>query len=348
MADISFPAHIVVTEEIDDNGLPILTAMVTPTDPVADDPLPAGNPGPAGVRGVPGPTFVKMGEIADEAARPTGLTATDRGRWWHRLDDNGMDVWDGSGWVHSPDAVGPQGPVADPNTLTVTTVHDPAITLAAADIAGAGAAQTLTLTAPAGLPGPPGPVGASGAIAAATDYDSTTAPTQRSTFGLSAGGTRWGVQPPPNGFGPWQWLGNADFGADPGTGVTSDAITLATFTIPALPFRWRPLAYGRIVGGGPDNSGTYVLGYVRLGSANGVTLATGAGARYTAPIAQSISMIPAYGDEGTKPLSPSSEYATVPANQEAAIVVTVERDGGSDNYAVYTNDAHLIVWAIPV
>ena len=346
MTDITFPAHLVVTEEVDDTGLPILTAVVDPADNFADDSLPAGNPGPAGPRGVPGPTFVKMGAIDDADHRPVGLGPTDRGKWWHRLDDNGMDLWDGSAWVHSPDAVGPQGPVADPNALTVTTVHNPVITLAAADISGAGAAQTLTVTAPAGPRGPAGPAGESGAIGTATDFDASTAPTLRSTFGLSAGGNRWLVQNPPNGFGPWAWY-STDF--DTGsTSITADSYVMGTFTIPALPFRWRPLAYGHLHAGAAPGTGTYPVAYVRLGSANGVTVASGAGARYNANITQLRALIPAYGDEGTKPLSPASQYATVPANELATLVVVIAREGNANTWAASNEEASLTVWAIPV
>lgn len=347
MVDISFPARLVVTEEVDDTGLPILTAVVTPADPIADDPLPAGHPGPEGPRGVPGTTFCKMGAIADEAARPTGLTAADRGKWWHRLDDDGMDVWDGAAWRHSPDAVGPQGPVADANTLTVTTTHDPALTTAAADITGAGAAQTLAVTAPAGPPGPQGPPGASGAISTATDFDTAVGPTHRSLFALGPNGTRWQVQAPPNGFGPWSWYGATDFNADV-TNATADKVTMGTFTIPALPFRWRPLAYGHMTAGATASSGAKCVAYVRLGGPNGVTVANGSGARYNGPSAQLIPLIPAFGDEGTKPLSPTSEYATVPANQDAVLVMTVEREGPANAYAVYNAHASLFVWALPV
>lgn len=347
MTDINFPAHLVVTEEVDDNGLPILTAVVAPADPIADDPLPLGRPGPEGPRGVPGTTFWKMGEIADEAARPVGLTAADRGKWWHRLDDNGMDVWDGAAWRHSTDAVGPQGPTADPNTLTVTTVHDPALTTAAVDIVGTGAAQTMTVTAPAGFPGLRGPAGASGSIGAATDFDDVNGPSRRSLFALGPNGTRWQVQSPPNGFGPWSWYGAADFNADVPT-ATTDKTTMGTFVIPPLPFRWRPLAYGHMAAGALASSGAKCVVYVRLGGPNGVTIANGSGARYNGPITQLIPLIPAFGDEGTKPLSPTSEYATVPANQEAVLVMTVEREGPANQYAVHSNHASLVVWALPV
>jgi hypothetical protein len=153
------------------------------------------------------------------------------------------------------------------------------------------------------------------------------------------------VQPPPNGYGPWSWYGNTDFGADPGN-LTADMHVFGPFFLPALPFRWRPFVYGRAEAGS-SAAGTEIAAYVRLGSPTGVTVASGVGARYTGSVVQLRALIPTYGDTGTKPLSPSSGYATVPANEEAILYMTVEREAGSGGYSVYAN-ASLIVWAIPV
>ena len=95
MPNVSFPAKLVVTEEIDLDGVPILTADVTVVGDTQDIPLPGGEQGADGPRGRPRATFLKMGQIANQAARPAGLTANDRGKWWHRVDSNGMDVWCG-------------------------------------------------------------------------------------------------------------------------------------------------------------------------------------------------------------------------------------------------------------
>ncbi|WP_280410683.1 hypothetical protein [Nocardia asiatica] len=346
MSDVSFPARIVVTEGVDDDGLPILTAVIVPADSALDDPLPAGLDGLQGPRGVPGTTFAKQGTIANAAARPTGLGADDRGKWWHRTDDNGMDVWDGSAWHHSPGAVGPQGPAAAPNTITVTTVHDPALTVPAVRFTGNGADQELTVTVPAGLQGPKGPAGASGSIGTADDFDTKVGPTQRSMFGYQLGTRKWQVLPPPNGFGPWSWY-QEDFAANQQVAVSQ--LIAGTFTVPALPFRYRPLVFAQLHTYCQTGWESVAIGYVRLNNANGLVLATGALARVTGTY-QLTPMPPAYGDEGTKPLGPNSTYATVPANTPAPLVVTVERVGNANSQAQIGYDrarASLTVWALP-
>ncbi|SNY83956.1 hypothetical protein SAMN04244553_3582 [Nocardia amikacinitolerans] len=344
--DISFPAHITVTETPDLDGLPMLTADIAPANESAALPLPAGPAGPPGPRGGPRTTFRKMGEIPDAAARPNALGVEDRGKWWHRLDTNGMDVWTGAGWQHSPGAVGAQGPVAPAAVITTNTTHDPAYTVPAVRVTGTGPELTLAVTAPAGLQGPKGPAGASGAISTATDFDQSVGPTQRSTFALGAGSRKWKVQPPPNGFGLWAWYGN-DFNAD--AQQTVEQLVAGTFVIPALPFAWRPMCWGRMAifcQSGFQNDGEL---RVRIGSETGAMVASGGGIRGDgAYFATSIT--PAFGDSTTKPISPTSTVATVPAYTETAIVVTVERVGQSTGGSIgyQRANAWLTVWAQPV
>ncbi|WP_280248369.1 hypothetical protein, partial [Nocardia abscessus] len=70
MPDVSFPARLVVTREVDDDGLPILTATVIPAESAAALPLPAGPAGAPGPRGATPSTLRKSGGIAKSAARP--------------------------------------------------------------------------------------------------------------------------------------------------------------------------------------------------------------------------------------------------------------------------------------
>lgn len=348
MPDIQISAHLVATEEVDLDGLPILTATITPTDEVAALPLPAGPTGPAGPRGAPQTTFAKQGAIANEAGRPVGLGLADRGKWWHRLDDDGLDFWDGSTWVHSPDAVGEQGPVAPGNTVTVTTTHEPTLVGAALRFTGSAAAQAVQATVPAGLPGPAGPAGTSGAIVEATDWDDTVGPVHRSMFALSSSGRKWQATQPPNGFGPWAWWELEFFG---NREEAIPAYTAGIFTVPALPFQWRPMCWGQMHCYMQNGSEARVELRVRLNSATGVMVATGANHRISTDTAYlPVSWSPAYGDEGTKPLSPSSTYATVPAGQSATLHVCVERVGNGTGYEIgHTQTAAaLTVWAQPV
>ncbi|AHH16593.1 putative phage tail protein [Nocardia nova SH22a] len=348
MSDIAFSAHLTVTEDIDPDGnLPILTAAVQLDDDAAALPLPGGPQGDFGDRGAPQAPFVKMGTVANEAARPTGLGAGDRGKWWHRLDDDGMDVWTGTAWTHSAAAVGPQGDPAPATTLDVTTVHDAALTIPAIKITGPGPALTAIVTAPAGLPGPAGPAGDSGAIATATDYDGSTAPLQGGVMAYNLGSKKWRALPPPGGYGPWSWYGT-DFAADQET--ATDKLIAGTFGLPALPFQYRPLVFAQLATYCQTGQNSDVLACVRLNNSNGVLLAQAAGIRADGNY-NLYGLNPTYGDDATKPLSPSSAYATVPAYQPASLVVTAERVGSTTSNATIgykQATASLVVWAMPV
>lgn len=350
MTDVTFAARLIVTREADDDGLPVLTATLIPAEVAAAQPLPAGPQGEQGPRGLMMPTFRKVGEIADAAARPAGLTADDRGKWWHRLDDDGMDVWTGAGWVHSPGAVGEQGPPAPDTAIVATTTHDAALTVPAATVTGAGPTLALSVTAPAGLPGEQGPPGASGAISAAPDFDSTTAATNRGMFVWSAGGRRWRPAAPPNGFGPWSFS-STDFNASAQQNI--EKLVAATLTMPVLPFRWRPLVFGSISMFCEGSKNADVEAFVRISSAEGVAVGMGGGARAD-NMYIGTAITPAFGDnDGTRALSPSSTYGTIPALAESQLLVTVERIAGSTSNSAeigFSNGAlsSLVVFAIPV
>lgn len=344
MADVSFPARLTVDSTDDLDGLPILTATVTPATEAVELSLPAGPTGPAGPQGRPRTTFQKMGEIADAAARPVGLGTDDRGKWWHRTDDDGMDFWNGTTWIHSPGAVGVQGPTAPAATITATTVHNELLTTPAVKITASGAAMTLQATPPAGLQGPAGPSGSSGSISAADDFDDTIGPTQRSMFGYHPAARTWRVLPAPNGFGPWGWW-EADFNADANSAST---ITAGSFTLPALPWAWRPMVWLTGLISCDTTSATYPILTARLNTANGVMVSYGAGIRASGALYH-ITSVPAFGDDGPKPVSPNSTYASIPAGEQATLVVLVEKVGAAsvDLHWVRTA-ASAIVWAHPI
>lgn len=347
MSDVSFPARLAVTSEDDLDGLPILTATVTPSAEATTLSLPEGPAGPAGPRGTARTTFQKMGEIATAAARPTGLGPADRGKWWHRLDTNGMDYWDGSTWIHSPGAVGAQGPVAPAATITPTTVHNENLTTPAVKITATGASMALQATPPAGLQGPAGPTGSSGTISSAPDYDNTTGPTQRSMFGYQAAARKWRTLPAPNGFGPWGWYGD-DFNAN---AQSASNITVGTFPLPVLQWAWRPMVWVAGLCQLITSSGSYPILTARLNTPNGVMVAYGAGLRASSASGQlyHLTAVPTFGDDGPKPLSPNSSYASIPAGEQATLVVQVEKVGSATTDLIWNRtDATAIVWAHPV
>lgn len=342
--DVSFPARLTVDSEDDLDGLPILSATVTPSAEAATLSLPKGPRGVAGPRGVPRTTFQKMGEIANAGARPGGLGADDRGKWWHRLDDDGMDFWTGTAWVHSPAAVGDQGPTAPAAVITPTTVHNENLTTPAVKITAAGAAMTLQATPPAGLQGPAGPSGSSGSISSADDFDNTVGPTHRSMFGYHQAARTFQVRPAPNGFGPWGWW-EGDFNADT---TSTNTITAGSFTLPVLPWAWRPMVWIAGFAGSDSAAGTYPVLTARLNTPSGVMVAYGAGIRASGATYHLTGM-PTFGDDGPKPLSPSSTYASIPAGEQATLLVLVERVGSASiNMSWLHTSASVMVWAHPI
>ncbi|MFE3051609.1 hypothetical protein [Nocardia sp. NPDC059239] len=346
MSDVTFPARLTVTSEPDLDGLPILDATITPAGEAPALALPAGQPGLPGPRGGPRTAFRKVGTLANAGARPTGLGPDDRGKWWHRLDSNGMDVWTGTGWLHSPNAVGAQGPTAPAATAAATTVHSETLTDPALRVTASGAALALEATAPAGLQGPPGPTGSSGAISAATDFDNTLGPTHRSMFVYAPAARKWKVAPAPNGFGQWSWY-QEDFAANTSTAAAS--LTVASFALPALPFTWRPMVWLSGYIQCVADTATYPILVGRLNSPTGVTLAYGAGSIRAGRDWYHATAFPTFGDDGPKPLAPSSTYATVPAGEQASLVVTVEKVGGNTtNIAWDRTEASAVVWALPI
>ncbi|MFE3196270.1 hypothetical protein ACFXHA_45245 [Nocardia sp. NPDC059240] len=345
MSDVTFPARLTVTSDPDLDGLPILSATVTPSAEAATQELPKGQLGPAGPRGGPRTTFRKVGTLASAVARPTGLGPDDRGKWWHRLDSNGMDVWVGDGWFHSPNAVGAQGLTADALTVTATTNHAETLTEAALTVTANGRALTLAATAPAGLQGPPGPTGSSGTISAATDFDNTVGPTHRGLFAYQPAARRWKVAAPPNGFSQWSWF-QEDFLAS--TSTANPSLTVASLALPALPFAWRPMVWlaGWVLS--DTDAGTYPILAARLGSPTGVMVSYGAGIR-SGKWWYHITSFPTFGDDGPKPLSPASTYASVPAGEKASILVTVEKIGtAAGNLSWDRTLASAVVWALPI
>ena len=353
MPNVSFPAKLVVTEEIDLDGVPILTADFTVVGDTQDIPLPGGEQGADGPRGRPRATFLKMGQIANEASRPTGLTANDRGTWWHRVDSNGMDVWCGDHWAHSPNTVGVTGPVAPANVLTVLpTNSDPKATKAGVRVRGSSSVQSIEGTVPAGERGPKGPNGVSGPIRDSPDYDDSIGPSSRSMFAWNRGSRDFRVQDSPNGFGPWT-LAAADFNPDfivNGQYITTgDRGTVATLTIPPLPFAWRPTVHGQArvftdLGGAK----TFAIPFVRIGSPTGQIVASGLNVFGSTGKYIPTELSPMFGDPQSKSLSPTSKYASIPAWREVTLFVTIERQSGSAYIGFEKLDAGLHVWAQPI
>lgn len=341
MSDVIFPARVTITRELDVHGLPITRAALDVDDETKALPLPLGRPGDPGPRGRPMAPWIKAGEVATAAALPTGLGPDDRGKWWHDLATGDMWTWNGVEWKQSVGAVGPPGPVAVGNTLTVTeTISLPKVRAAAAKIVGAGADQTMKVTVPAGSKGPVGPVGASGAIQTSTDYDATAGPVNGSLIAYNRITRKLRPVPPPGPVGMWA-KGPADFPATTALANVS-TIELVALEIPALPFAWRPRVHGRIATLADSTGGSNAAGYahvwVRLNDWNGPIVAFGLNP-FRGSLQNENVIAPFFSEQGgtitsgNSPgharLSPTSTACIVQPYEPATIYVRVERDLGS-------------------
>lgn len=345
MSDVTFPAHITLTQEDSLDGLPVITAEVSLSTSASALELPTGPQGDPGPAGQPQPPFIKVGAIANVGARPGGLTAADRGKWWHRLDNGSMDFWDGGAWVNSPNAVGVQGPVAPANTLTpLDVISDPKVTTPAVAIKPVNSSeQTIQLTVPAGNRGATGPAGTSGTITTSSDYDNTNGPVQRSMFAYSRVTRRFSPTPPPCGYGPWHWS-SSDFIADYSASV--DSFKVLTANIPALPFSWRPMVHGAVQLASSSTGSTHAYVFPRLYSETGI--AVGIGVCYWQIYTDLCEITTHYGNPNAVAMSPSSTYAVVPRGYPASILVMVERQGGTGSISFYQASAGFTVYAMPV
>ncbi|MGY2061898.1 hypothetical protein ACW9HQ_44065, partial [Nocardia gipuzkoensis] len=208
-----------------------------------------------------------------------------------------------------------------------------------------GGHQSMKVTVPAGSQGPKGPVGASGTINKAKDFDATNGPVHGSVFAYSPSGASFRAAAPPSGAGPWGWAAS-DF--NPAQRAAVPQLIAGTFTVPALPYDWRPVVQGHISAYSVNNNRQYARPLVRLSHAQGPVVGGAVGV--AGPENFYLAIFPSYQDEeSTKTMSPSSVYARVPAGESAALVVTVERAGsGADAIGFDPTTASLVVYAQPL
>ena len=368
--DIVLPGHAEIDTWVPDSGLPMTDLWLELHGDFRDIPMPPGPKGPDGPPGRPRATFVKMGAIANEAARPAVLGRGARGWWWHRIDTNGMDVWCGDHWQHSPNAVGAPGPVARPNTLTpLPVLRDERYTMAAARVRGRKPDnQTIEYTVPAGERGARGPNGNvfGTAITDAPDYDDTYGPINGSMFAYSRVTRRFrALARPANGYGPYHFGANVFDGPanispllNGGPYVVAPK-TIATLVIPPMPFAWRPMVHGMVrtaqLAGGNILTMTFTpLRFtVRLNADDGEQVAIGTNPYVTSPTATQYTEIdttcrPFYGEVNGVNIRRNPKYGVVPAYEEAALVVRLECIPNKLFFDYATSGAFATVWVVPV
>ncbi|MFH5209278.1 hypothetical protein ACHIPZ_13890 [Antrihabitans sp. NCIMB 15449] len=348
---VTFPATMIVDRQVSVTGLPTLQATLEVSEEVKTLPLPTGKQGADGPRGIPRATWIRQDPpIANAGARPVGLTDADIGKWWQRLDDNGMDTWTDIGWVHSANCVGVQGPIAFPNQVEVTeTLSVPKVRTAGMLLTGPSTEQGARVTVPSGVRGIQGDPGPSTAIRTRTDYDDTIGPVHNSMFAwrnrsnivqLSKTG-KFRAQFPVS-YGPWAKYGT-DFAVPPALSNV-DTLELVVIDIPALPFRWRPIVHAVVslsADGGTPTAQPHL--WARLDSPEGPPVGVGLyamglqgmqslNASFATVLRPWFSTTGGFDKGGIYPqvrLSPSSTACTVEPYAAARIFFRAERSYGT-------------------
>lgn len=344
MTDVVFPAKITITSDTDTDGFEQTEAVIEVADQHSTLELPEGPQGVQGPRGVPRAPWIKAGEIASAAALPTGLTAEDRGKWWHDTSTDDMWTWTGTEWKQSANAVGGVGPIGPANTLDLLKVNrDPKMVIAGAKLGGFGSNQTLEVTIPAGPKGEKGDPGESGVLREAPDYDTTRGVTHRGLFAWNRGPRKWRPTPFPNGYGPWS-IGSSAFIAT-NNSITATETQLAEITIPSLPFAWRPYCYGTVIlNKATKNSWPHV--WVRIGTSGSGTSVAYAVNGFRSNFNFLTSIVPSFMDGK---VSPTSTFGVIAPYEETTLYVVLEKQGNEDGTVGFENGgSSLCVYAMPV
>ncbi|MCC4300437.1 hypothetical protein [Rhodococcus sp. 3-2] len=343
MPDIMFPAKVIITREVDIHGLPVTTAELELDEAAAALPLPSGREGDPGQRGRPRATWVKRGTVTNASAL-TILDPADRdfGHWWHNLATNGMETWTATGWVSSPGAVGARGVVAAPYTLTMTgTVSDPTITTAASVIFDTGPAQTAKVTVPAGPQGPRGNAGVSSKIIDSADVDTNPGPSAGSILGWDRGTAKFRSMPGRVRPGPWQ-TAYVDFAED-SDAIDSDRQVMATLSIPALPYAWRPSVHG-LFRATSSGGNSYINAHVRIGDPSGEICALGTNPWSSGDLVRPRPIIPFFGAR----MTPGVDNCVVQPNMPVTLYLSMERSQAANPWKWRRAYAFLCCYAQPV
>jgi hypothetical protein len=304
----------------------------------------SGPKGDQGPQGDPSYGFIFMGAVADQAALDAiTVTHADKGKAWWVTATNELRLWDGRIWIPFTDAFQGTGHQGPPNVLTGVAVTGATGSSASASLTGTSPNQILSITVPKGATGADGDPGVAGRIQDASDVDtSTQALGDNMVLQWNSTLSKFVPAPSPSWRGPWTVAGNRFAAAS----NSSDAPkTIASMTVPAQPFAWRPYAIGRV----PMQIHTQTVGdsridiEVRSGAEDGPIVAYGRG--FSSANYIWTRLIPKF--EST--LSPATtSVATVAAGQTSTFYVRVVRVFGTANYSTVSDIAFLTVYAMPL
>lgn len=336
--------QITMTGIVEDETLPCTVNSLEIYDDAGRLEIRSGPKGPPGPQGDPSYGFTFMGAIANQAALDAiTITSADKGKAWWVTATNELRVWNGRFWVPFTDAFQGTGHQGPPNVLTGVAVTGATGSSASVTLTGTSPNQVLTITVPKGATGATGDAGTAGRIQDASDVDtSTQALGDNMVLQWDATLSKFVPAASPTWRGPWTIGGNRFAAAS----NSADAPrTIASMTVPAQPFPWRPYIIGRL----PTQVHVAAVGDARIdvevhsGSEDGPIVAAGRGF----PSADYIWMkiMPRF----EQVLSPAAtSIGVVPAGQTNTFYVRVVRAFGTANYTTVSDIAFLTVYAMPL
>lgn len=304
----------------------------------------AGSRGDPGPQGDPSYAWQFMGHVALQSELDAmTLTYADRDKAWWVQETNELRVWNGRFWIADENAMQGTGHQGPPNVLTGVAEIGATGSSALATLTGDSPNQVLTITVPKGATGPDGDPGEAGRIQDASDVDTTDqALGDNMVLQWDATLSKFVPAASPTWRGPWTIGGNRFAAAS----NSADAPrTIASMTVPAQPFPWRPYVIGRL----PTQAHVQAVGdaridvEVRSGAEDGPIVAYGKGF----PSANYIwTRIRPHFEQ---PLSPATTtLGVVAAGQTQTFYVRVIRAFGTSNYSTVSDIAFLTVYAMPL
>lgn len=329
---------------IEDNTLPCTVNSLEIREGQARLEIRSGIPGDVGPQGDPSWPFIFQGAVATQPdLNAITVTSADIGKAWWVVSTNELRYFQGRYWIRFENAFRVQGHPGPANVLVGAAVTGATGSSASATLTGSPPNQVLTITVPKGATGVTGDAGTAGRIQDAADVDLTEAALgQDSVLQWNATTSKFNAGAPPTWRGPWRIAGSRFATA---SNTAEAPRTIASITIPAQQFRWRPYITGLLA----MTSHVQSLGAgrvdleVRSGTEEGPLVAWGRGFATANWVWTRI--LPRF----EQVLSPAvTNIGVIEPGQTVTCYVRVIRPLGTSNYSSNANIANLTVWAMPL
>lgn len=310
--------------------------------------LPRGLRGEKGDPGDPGPGFWFRDLITDKRQLPQNLRDVDRGSAFPDTRSKSLWVWDGRDYFEIPNFIGLRGePGKTPRVQIGSVVPGGAARVTVNQAASTEDTFVLDFVLPQGPVGPQGKqgeIGEASDLSNSPDVDMSRPP--KPGEALTWNGSKWAPRNVLSPVGPWM-LGPNEFRSFEQKLIGSKEKQnhlIASYTVPGLPFDWRPVILGGHLQWWSD-LGIQLNVDVRVGNAQkGDIVGHGVGVRNARQL-QYVSIHP----WSTATATPGSTYGVVKANTATTLYVVLEKVYGSAGAWEFTRqNAGLTFMAMPV